>query len=97
MHIVRYSRKADQELDEIVAFTQKRWGQLQAEEYLDGLVDTSYVLAKHPSLGRPYSGKKPTWRRFEYISHVIFYQPISSGVRIQRIVHQSRALDKVIR
>ena len=94
---VLYSQKADADLEGIVAFTQERWGQGQAEKYLNGLVDTFYILAKRPSTGRVYSTRQPAWRRFEHVSHVILYQSIPEGIRIQRIIHKRQLVERASR
>ena len=94
MPLVLYSQKAETNLESIVDFTRDRWGQEQAEAYLNGLVDTFYLLAKRPAMGRVYSTRQPTWRRFEHVSHVILYQPIPEGIRIQRVIHKRQLLER---
>ena len=94
---VLYAKKADADIDSIIAFTKERWSQAQAEKYLDGLVDTLDMLAQRPLIGRPSSTKKPTWRRFEYVSHVIVYQPVRGGIRVQRVMHKQQLLNRAIR
>lgn len=94
MPLVLYANKADADIEGIVAFTRERWGQTQAEKYLDGLVDTCYMLAQRPMIGRPSSSKKPTWRRFEYGRHVIVYEPVRGGIRVQRVMHEQQLLGR---
>ena len=97
MPLVLYAKRADADIDRIVAFTRATWNQEQAEKYLDGLVDTLYLLAAQPLMGRASSVKKPTWRRFEYVSHVIVYQPVRGGIKVQRVMHMHQLLNRAIR
>lgn len=88
MPTFEYSRQAERELADILAYTKQQWGQAQAEIYFQELADTFVLLARYPAMGRPFSAVRPTWRRFEHASHVILYNPLADGVRIQRILHR---------
>ena len=89
----QYSRRAEQELADILAYTKERWGKAQAETYLQELADTFNLLARYRQMGRTFSHIRPSWRRFEQASHIIIYQPISGGIRIERILHKRRLVD----
>ena len=94
---VRYAKKAESDLAEILSGTVERWGKGQAARYLDGLVGTLELLAAQPALGRLYTGNDFGWRRFEHVSHVIVYQTLRKGVSILRIIHKSRQIGKALR
>jgi toxin ParE1/3/4 len=94
---VRYAKKAESDLAEILSGTVERWGRDQAVRYLDGLIGTFELLAAQPALGRLYRGNDLGWRRFEHVSHVVVYQTLRKGVRILRVVHKNRQLGKALR
>ncbi|HZQ45226.1 MAG TPA: type II toxin-antitoxin system RelE/ParE family toxin [Acidobacteriaceae bacterium] len=87
---IQYSRRAEQELADILAYTKQRWGDAQAGTYFQELADTFNLLARYKEMGRSLSATRPTWRRFEQASHVLLYQSIPDGIRIQRIIHKRR-------
>ena len=88
-----YSKQAERELANILAFTKQQWGVAQAEDYFQELADTFNLLARYREMGRSFSRSRPNWRRFEHASHIILYQPITGGVRIERIIHKRRLVD----
>jgi len=88
MAAVRYTSRAEFDLDEIADFTKRNWNELQVNKYLDGLEDLCVLLTKNPKLGRPYSEAHPTWRRMEHGSQVVFYREIKTGILVQRIMHK---------
>jgi plasmid stabilization system protein ParE len=54
------------------------------------LEDDFELLAIRPELGRLAGTKRrPTMRRFESGSHVVFYETVDSGILIGRILHKS--------
>jgi toxin ParE1/3/4 len=89
---LQYSQQSEVDLDRIATFTRKRWGQSQADAYFNGLAEIFEKLAQSPSMGRTYSRRFSKWRRFEHQSHVILHQPIPSGIRIQRVMHNRRKI-----
>lgn len=84
----RYSRRAEQDLSNILAYTKEHWGDAQAQTYFEKLAGTLTLLARYKSLGRAYSKAHPTWQRFEHESHIIVYEPVSQGIRVQRLIHK---------
>lgn len=93
MPVFRYSRRAEQDLSDILAYTKERWGAAQADTYFQELADTFNLLAQHQEMGRSFSAGRRNWRRFEHASHIILYRPISGGIRIERIIHNRRLID----
>ena len=91
---VRYSKHAEADLADIITYTRESWSKAQAEDYFNSLVNTFSLLAEHISIGRLYSTRHPDWRRFEHASHVILYQAIATGIRIQRVMHKRQLLER---
>jgi toxin ParE1/3/4 len=92
MPTVRYTKRAERDLDEIARFTFEKWGNEQAEIYIRGLYRACRLIAQYPLLGRPCGPSRPKWRRLEHGSHVILYAAATSGITVQRIVHQAQLL-----
>lgn len=90
----QYSRVARLELLDIIEYTRKQWGDAQARSYFDSLESTLNLLAEFPLIGRAISIRKRAWRRFEHASHIILYQPLAGGIRIERIVHKRKLVDR---
>jgi len=93
----RYTKRAEQELLNVLAYTEERWGKAQSQRYLDQLAAALLLLATHKRLGRNYSKDHPTWRRFEHVSHIIVYSPTVDGIRVHRLVHKGQLFDRAIR
>lgn len=55
-----------------------------------GLHERFQTLAEHPMHGRSADEVVPDLRRLEYQSHVVFYMPKDKGVRVVRVLHESR-------
>jgi toxin ParE1/3/4 len=94
---VRYSKRAERDLEEIAAFTFEKWGDEQARRYVGGLYRICRLIAEKPLLGRLTVANRPTWRRLEHESHVILYSVTRSGITVQRIIHKDRLLASVVR
>jgi len=94
---VRYSKRADRDLEEIADFTYEKWGNDQARIYVGGLYRVCRLLAEQPMLGRLAVPDHPKWRRMEHESHVILYSQTRSGITVQRIVHKSRIIGRAVR
>ncbi len=83
------SSKAAADLSQIYEYTILNFGLNRAREYLSGLHGRFETLAENPMHGRGAGELAPGLRRLEYQSHVVFYAPKGTGVRIVRVLHQS--------
>jgi toxin ParE1/3/4 len=82
---VRYQRRAEDDLDAIADYSLERWGQAQAERYVNELQALCEHLDELPVLNRPHRG--PYLRR-TYQSHVVFFRhEDDGGILIVRILH----------
>jgi toxin ParE1/3/4 len=94
MATVRFSRRAEDDLLSIAAYTLRTWGEVQADRYLDGMEACCERLAKNPRLGRACGDLHPDWqrsmlRRMEHGKHVIFYKAQEDCILISRILHEN--------
>jgi toxin ParE1/3/4 len=84
----RYSPLAESDLDEISAWSLKRFGADQTEAYLLGIEQACVEIGRHPLRARLHQGRRPGLRRVEHGSHVIFYSVEADDVLIGRILHK---------
>ena len=85
---VRFSLAAEADLLSIGEYSVHMWGAAQADRYLSELEDCCGRLARNPLLGRSCAEIKAELRRIEEGRHVIFYQRVSGGILVMRILHQ---------
>lgn len=93
MPTIQYSRRAEQDISDILAYTKERWGEAQAQTYFQELAETFVLLARYRQMGRSFSAGHPEWRRFEHASHIILYHEGPSGIRIQRVIHKRQLVE----
>jgi toxin ParE1/3/4 len=85
---LRYTRRAESDLDSIAAYTLEKWGLDQAQRYLDALFACCESLAADPSRGRVHR-PRPDYLRAEQGKHVVFCRRDTNGeTLIVRILHQ---------
>ena len=84
---MRYTRRAEADLDGIGAYTLDRWGIEQCIRYLDALERACERLAQDPKLGRVHL-PRPRYSRFEQGKHVLFFRRQADEVVIVRILHE---------
>jgi toxin ParE1/3/4 len=83
------AKNADADLQNIYWFTHERWGEKQAERYINGLFSTFEKLAQFPEMGRLRSELSAKIRSFAHKRHVIYYFAMDSEIGISRILHGS--------
>jgi toxin ParE1/3/4 len=82
------SPRAPTDLDDIWAYTAKRWGNDQAESYIRRIGQSIAVVAMQPGIGRPCPEVRDGYDKFPAGSHVLFYRATEDGVDIVRILHE---------
>jgi len=88
------SGKADEDLISIYLFTLEEFGETQADAYLYALEERFEILAENPALGRGIAHIREGYRRYEHVSHSIFYRATDGGVLIMRVLHSSMDTDQ---
>jgi len=99
MAIAHFSRKAEEDLLNIAAYTLQKWGEAQADRYLAQIEACCFRLAGNPRLGRLCGDLHADWhasglRRMERGKHVVFYREHDDGILVSRILHVSMLPDK---
>jgi toxin ParE1/3/4 len=90
----RYSPLAESDLDDISAWSLKRFGFDQTEAYLLGIEQACVEIARIPLRARLHRGRRQGVRRVEHGSHVIFYSVEEDYVVIGRILHKHQLARK---
>jgi toxin ParE1/3/4 len=84
----KLSNKADQDLDEIYSYSFVNFGPQQADKYYDSLLDQLDKIASNPARYPVAQDVKQGIRRSVHDPHTIYYQQITGGVEIIRILRQ---------
>ena len=66
-----------------------------AERLVDRIDSTLRQLADNPLMGEAVDHIRSGLRRFPVGNYVLYYDPLSDGVRLQRVVHSARSLRNV--
>jgi toxin ParE1/3/4 len=87
------AKDADQDLQNIYWFTHERWGEQQAEFYINGLFSTFDKLAQFPEMGRLRTELSAKIRSFVHKRHVIYYLTLDGEIGISRVLHGSMDME----
>lgn len=93
--LIRLSRLAKRDLDEVREYTVETWGRVRWIKYYEGLMQTFEEILENPDSGRDRSHFAAGLRSVNYGRHVIFYARVATvddEPVIIRIVHQRRSL-----
>jgi len=61
-----------------------------ADRLLERIDRTIRLIAESPAIGEPQNDLKQGLRRFVVGNYLIFYEPISEGIRVVRVLHGAR-------
>ena len=87
--VVRYSRRAEQDLLDIGRYTLETWGVEQADRYLAAVEDFCQRIAESPLIGKSCAQIHPGLRRMPHGKHMAYYCQTADGISVSRILHQS--------
>jgi len=85
---VRLSRRARQDIIDILRFTGETWGPIQLGVYRDKIDDALQAVGRNPELGHKRDDLPPTHRACLVGAHVVVYRLDDQGVGVVRILHQ---------
>lgn len=90
----RLSRRAQSDLQEISLYTLRQWGDAQAENYYQDILERLRLVAAEPlhPASRARGGLAPGCRVMTVGKHAIFYCVGPTQVEILRILHQRMLL-----
>ena len=95
MKLFRLSRSAKADLAEITDYVAADNPQA-AQRILDAILARLKLLGSHPGIGQRCEQFGPAMRRFVVGSYVIYYQPISTGISVVRVLHSARDVDDIL-
>lgn len=87
MTTIEFTNDAEQDLIKIFLFGIEHFGSVQAERYAKTLNAKIAMAAEHPDFGADYGFVFEGVRRYESVSHAIYYRPTQSGILVLRILH----------
>lgn len=86
---LRLSVAARTDLSDIWLDTFDRWGEDQADTYLDDIDKALRRLLDNPRMGKDCSDLLPGARRLITGRHLVFYEVTESAIFVLRVLHQS--------
>ena len=83
------SKRADQDIRKIVLQSIKDFGEEQTDQYMTGLEGALISLACNQDMGKAFLHGRTgnEYRRFRYMSHVVYYRKRVEDIFILRILH----------
>jgi toxin ParE1/3/4 len=84
---IELTKAADQDLVDIFDYGIENFGPEQAERYVAALRAKMATVAENPSFGVNYDAVRDRVRRYESVSHAIYYRIIDGGIRVIRVLH----------
>jgi toxin ParE1/3/4 len=88
MHF-KFSTQASRDVEDIYLYGFINFGEEQADLYSLRMRQCIEILCANPEIGRLDIRVNPAVRRFDFESHVIFYDVEESSIFIVRILHRS--------
>jgi toxin ParE1/3/4 len=88
VNAVRYTRRAEADLDGIAAYTLQKWGLEQALRYISDLQYCCEALSADTSRDRDFP-PIPRYSRIKIAKHVVFFRRKDAEVVVVRILHGS--------
>ena len=92
--LVEFGRRADLDLVENHEYTAAHWGERQAEQYTQFLLDTAQGVADAEVFSRPLDGSTTArvafakWPKARY-GHYIVFRPNDEGIFVLRVLHSA--------
>ena len=83
----RLSRRAEEKLVEIYAYSELKFGRYQTDAYAAGMERSFGLLADFPSIGTEVFHLAPMHWRYRFESHYIYYTEESYGLLIRDLFH----------
>ncbi|MBA5628348.1 type II toxin-antitoxin system RelE/ParE family toxin [Moheibacter lacus] len=88
------SKKSQEDIESIYEYGNFRFGKDVAIQYLIELKNCFENLSENPEMGKNRNEIKQGLFSFPFVSHVIFYRILQNHIRIVRVLHGSRDIQK---
>ena len=89
MKNLQFSQQASHDIDEIYLYGLINFGEEQVDLYVSKMKNFLEMMRSNPEIGRLDTRVNPAIRRFDFESHVIFYDISDNDIIIVRILHGS--------
>lgn len=86
---IRIRPRAREDLKAIWRYTCERWGEVQADFYLQQLDAGIRSLLEFPDIGEPCDHIRVGYRKLQVNRHLIFYRRSDERIEIVRVLHQA--------
>ena len=86
---IELSDEADQDLRGIQLYGMEHFGMARAERYDQALDKAMGIIAEHPNIGIRCDSVSAGLRRYECMSHTIYYRIAEQAIRVVRVLHSS--------
>lgn len=84
---IELTADAERDLIGIYLYGVEKFGVSQANHYMASLNEKMEIAAENPSFGADYSFVYEGLRRYESISHAIYYRATTRGILVLRVLH----------
>ena len=89
MKNLQFLQQASRDIDEIYLYGFINFGEEQVELYVAKMKNVLEMMRSNPEIGRLDTRVNPAIRRFDFESHVIFYDISDNDIIIVRVLHGS--------
>lgn len=91
------TRRAYHDLFEIEDYTLGKWGQRQADLYMDQLYAAFARIAKDPEVGRLRQDRSYPFYMAPAMEHFAIYKVVDQGIIIATVLYGRRDIESIIR
>ena len=84
---IEFTHDAERDLINIFLYGIEHFGPVQAERYAKTLNAKIEMVAEHPDFGADYGFVISGVRRYEAVSHAVYYRSTQTGILVLRILH----------
>lgn len=96
MRSVRYSRRANADLEDITDYTAHTWGAEQAKTYIRAIRAKIHEIANGDAITQSLDVMNPNLFKARVNRHLIIYEETAEMVSILRILHESMDIPRHI-
>lgn len=84
---IEFTRDAERDLINIFLYGVEHFGPVQAERYVKTINAKIEMAAENPDFGADYGFVIRGTRRYEAVSHAVYYRSTRSGILVLRVLH----------
>lgn len=92
MNRYRLSRQAEQDLEDIWVYLTQQ-DELLADKQIAQILDRFPMLSQFPNMGKQRDDLMAGLRSFPVKPYIIFYNKITDGIEVVRVLHQARDIE----